>query len=139
MFYMCSLYRNCLSITLDNHLPRPADGPEPQDDPFMERLLRAMCQNIPALPGETFVDEARRWVALLQATASLKPRDHPEWLRAADVTMAQFFTVHSLVMQKRPGTSARQQMKRGQDFALHTRAMLEAKVRYDRLRKSRAA
>ena len=105
----------------------------------MERLLRAMCQNIPALPGETFVDEARRWVALLKATASLKPRDQPEWLRAADVTMAQFFAVHSLVMQKLPGASAKQQLKRGQDFALHTRAMLEAKVRYDRLRKSRAA
>jgi hypothetical protein len=105
----------------------------------MERLLRAMCQNIPAMPGETFVDEARRWVAVLKATASLKPRDQPEWLRAADVTMAQFFAVHSLVMQEFPGTSSKQRLKREQDFVLHTKAMRDARQRYDLLRKSRAA
>jgi hypothetical protein len=135
-----------LSIALENHLPPPVlpppvgqPDPGPQDDPFMERLLRAMCQNIPALPGETFVDEARRWVAVLKATASLKPRDQPEWLRAADVTMAQFFAVHSLLMQDFPGISAKQRLKRGQDFVLHTKAMRDARVRYDLLRTSRAA
>jgi hypothetical protein len=105
----------------------------------MERLFAAMCQNIAALPGETFVDRARRWTAALSCAASLKPGDQPEWLRAADVTMAQFFAVYSLVMRDRQGISATQRLKHGEDLAVHTKAMRDARLRYDRLRNSRAA
>jgi hypothetical protein len=130
-----------LSAALENQLPPPTEHPDfgPPDDLFMERLFGAMCQNVPGLPGETFVDETRRWVAVLTAMASLKPRDQPEWLRAAEVAMAQSFAAYSLVMQDFPGISAKQRLKCGRDFDLHTKAMRNARQRYDLLRQSPAA
>ena len=111
----------------------------PQDDPFMERLFAAMCRNVPALPGDTFVDEARRWIAALNCAASLKPRDQAEWLQAADVATQQFFAVYSLVMQQLETTTSKQRLKHAQNFVLHQQAMRDARHRYDLLRKSRAA
>jgi hypothetical protein len=108
-------------------------------DAFMELLFAAMCRNIRALPGETFVDVAGRWIAALRYAASLQPRDQPEWLRAADVTMAESFAVYSLVMRDRRGISAKQRLKHENDLVLHTRGMRDARLRYDRLRESRAA
>jgi hypothetical protein len=123
--------------------PRPssAEHPDsgPRDDPFMELLFSAMCQNIAALPGENFVDRARRWTAALSCAASLNPVDQPEWLRAADVTMAQFLAVYSLAMRDRQGISAKQRRKHGEDFVRHTKAMRDARLRYHRLRKFRTA
>jgi hypothetical protein len=130
-----------LSAVLENQLPPPPEHPDfgPPDDLFMERLFGAMCQNVPGLPGENFVDEARHWVAVLTAMASLKPRDQPEWLRAAEVAMAQFFAAYSLVMQNFPGTTAKQRLKCGQDFVVHTKAVRDARQRYELLRQSGAA
>ena len=113
--------------------------PGTPDNVFMELLFAAMCRNIRALPGETFVDVAGRWIAALRYAASLQPRDQPEWLRAADVTMAESFVVYSLVMRDRRGISAKQRQKHENDLALHTRAMRDARSRYDRLRESRTA
>jgi hypothetical protein len=105
----------------------------------MELLFASMCQNIRALPGETFVDVAGRWIAALRCAASLQPRDQAEWLRAADVTMAESFAGYSLVMRDRQGISAKQRLKHENDLVVHTRAMRDARLRYDRLRTSRAA
>jgi hypothetical protein len=130
-----------VSHALKNQQPSFAEQPEPEspDDLFMEQLFSAMCQNILALPGEIFVDEARRWVAALNCAASLKPRTQPEWLRAAEVTMAQFYAVYSQVMRDWPGISAKQRLSHGEDVVIHTRSMRAARLRYDLLRNSRAA
>jgi hypothetical protein len=141
LFYVRSRQWNLSGKALENQRPSSAEypDPEPRDDLFMELLFGAMCRNIAALPGEAFVDRARRWTAALSCAASLKPSDQQEWLRAADVTMAQFFAVYSLVMRDRHGISATQRLKHGEDFVLHTKAMRDAWLRYDRLRNFRAA
>ena len=89
------------------------------------------------LPGETFVDQARRWTDALGFAASMKPRDQQEWLQAADVTMKQFSAIHSLVLRRRRGISRQQRARHDQDFLTHAKAMQDARLRYDLLRKSR--
>jgi hypothetical protein len=98
-----------------------------------------MCQSLLALPGENFVDQAGRWIDALRATALLKPRDRREWLQAADVTMKQFSAVYSLVMRKQRGLTAKQRLRYNQDFLLYAKAMQDARLRYDLLRKSRTS
>lgn len=105
----------------------------------MERLFGAMCQRLFILPGETFVDQIGRWTDALRFTGLLKPRDQQEWLRAADVTMKQFSAVHSLLMRKRKGITTRQRQKHSQDFLDRAKAMQDARLHYDLLRKSRAS
>ncbi len=104
----------------------------------MERLFGALCGTLFRLPGETFVDEAARWMDALTFMAALQPRDEREWLVAADVTMKQFSAAHSLLMRKRKGISARQRLQHGQDFLDRAKAMHDARLRYDLLRTSRA-
>lgn len=113
---------------------QPSHGPV--DDAFLETLFGAMCRTLIPLPGENFVDRAARWTDALHFTASLKPRDRNEWLRAADVTMKQFSAVHSLVMRKRKGITPKQRLRYDQDFLTHAKAMQDARLRYDLLRKS---
>ncbi|MDR3531510.1 MAG: hypothetical protein P4L90_13285 [Rhodopila sp.] len=126
---------------MHDDLPPPAEHPDPgpRDDPFLELLFAAMCRNLFVLPGETFVDQARRWTDALNFTADLKPRDQQEWLRAADVTMKQFSAIYSLVMRKRRGISQKQRMKHGQDFLAHAKAMQDARLRYELLRNTPTA
>ena len=109
-----------------------------EDDPFLEALFSAMCRNLCAVPGETFVDQVRRWLDAWHFTVSLKPRDQQEWLQAADVTMNQFFAIHSLVMRKKKGTTERQRTRHDQDFLAYAKAMQDARLRYDLLRRSGA-
>lgn len=109
----------------------------PADDPFLEALFSAICKNLFVLPGETFVDQARRWADALHFTAALRPRDQQEWLQAADVTIEQFSAIHSLVMRKRRDISPKQRAKHEQDFLEHAKAMQDARLRYDLLRQSR--
>jgi hypothetical protein len=111
--------------------------PIPPDNPFLESLFGSMCRHLFVLPGETFVDQARRWTDALGFTASLQPRDQEEWLQAADVTMKQFSAIHSLVMRKRRGISRAQRCQYDQDFLANAKAMQDARLRYDLLRKSR--
>jgi hypothetical protein len=96
-----------------------------------------MCQTLTALPGESFVDRAQRWIEGLRFTAGLQPRDQQEWLQAADITTKQFGAVYSLVMQRRKGATARQRAKFGQDYVFQIKAVHEARLRYDLLRSSR--
>ncbi len=109
----------------------------PPDDPFLEALFSAICKNLFVLPGETFVDEARRWTEALNFTAALRPRSQQEWLQAADVTIEQFSAIHSLVLRKRRDISTRQRAKHEQAFLEHAKAMQDARLRYDLLRQSR--
>jgi head-tail adaptor len=109
----------------------------PQDDPFLEVLFSAICRTLFVLPGETFVDQARRWTDALRFTAALNPRNEQEWLRAADVTIEQFSAIHSLVMRKRRDISPKQRAKHERDFLEHAKAMQDARLRYDLLRQSR--
>lgn len=111
----------------------------PPDDPFLEALLSAICRNLFVLPGETFVDQARRWADALHFTATLQPRNEQEWLQAADVTIQQFSAIHSLVMRKRRDISAKQRARHEQDFLAHAKAMQDARLRYDLLRQARTA
>ncbi len=101
----------------------------------MERLFGAMCRNLSILPGETFVEQAERWTVALRFAASLKPRDQQEWLRAADVTVKQFFAMYSLALRRRQDITAKQRHKYGQEFLLHAKALRDARLRYDLLRK----
>jgi head-tail adaptor len=109
----------------------------PSDNPFLEALFSAICKTLFVLPGETFVDQVRRWTDALQFTAALRPRDQQEWLQAADVTIEQFSAIHSLVMRKRRDISAKQRARHEQDFLEHAKAMQDARLRYDLLRQSR--
>jgi head-tail adaptor len=122
-----------------HHQPS-ADQPkhDPQDDPFLESLFGAMCRSLFVLPGETFVNQTRRWTDALRFAASLKPRDEAEWLQAADVTMKQFFAIHSLIMRKRRGITQKQRARHDQDFLSNAKAMQDARLRYDLLWKSRS-
>lgn len=108
----------------------------PPDDPFLEALFSAICRNLFVLPGETFVDQARRWTDALNFTAALRPRTQQEWLQAADVTIEQFSAIHSLVMRKRRSIPPKQRAKHEQDFLEHAKAMQDARLRYDLLRQS---
>ncbi len=119
---------------------KPASRPsqDPQDDPFLESLFSAMCRNLSAVSDETFVDQVRDWLDAWHFTVSLKPRDQQEWLQAADVAMNQCFAVHSLVMREKKGTTAPQRMRHNQDFLAYAKAMRDARLRYDLLRRSRA-
>jgi hypothetical protein len=110
----------------------------PPDDPFLEALFSAICRNLFVLPGETFVDQARRWTDALHFTVALHPRTQQEWLQAADVTIEQFSAIYSLVMRKRRGIPPKQRAKHEQDFLEHAKAMQDARLRYDLLRQSRA-
>jgi head-tail adaptor len=109
----------------------------PADDPFLEALFSAICRNLFVLPGETFVDQARRWTDALHFTAALRPRNQQEWLQAADVTVEQFSAIYNLVMRKRRDISAKQRARYEQDFLTHAKAMQDARLRYDLLRQSR--
>jgi hypothetical protein len=109
----------------------------PPDNPFLEALFCAICKNLFVLPGETFVNQARRWADALCFTAALRPRDEQEWLQAADVTIKQYSAIYSLVMRKRRDVSAKQRAKHEQDFLEHAKAMQDARLRYDLLRQSR--
>jgi head-tail adaptor len=111
--------------------------PIPSDDPFLEALFGAMCRNLFVLPGESFVDQARRWTDALRFTAALRPRDQQEWLQAADVTIEQFSAIHCLVMRRRRDITAKQRSQHDRDFLAHAKAMHDARLRYDLLRKSR--
>jgi hypothetical protein len=126
-----------LSTTLQEKRPTSRPQPGPHDDPFLESLFATMCQNLFVLPGETFVDQARRWTDALQFTAALKPRNPREWLHASDVTMKQFSAIHSLVMRKRRGLSQKQRSRHDQDFLENAKAMQDARLHYDLMRKSR--
>ena len=90
-----------------------------------------MCESLFVLPGETFVDQARRWIDALYFTALLKPRDQREWLCAADVTLKQYAAVYSLVMQKRKGITAAQRQKHSRDYIDRAKAMQDARRHYD--------
>ena len=140
MLYTFS-YQTYSSATLHDDLPPSADWPPRglEDDPFLETLFGAMCRDLLALPGESFVDQAARWTDALRFTASLKPRDQQEWLRAADVTIKQFSAVYSLVMRKQKGITAKQRLRYDKDFLLHAKAMQNARLRYDLMRKSDAS
>jgi hypothetical protein len=96
-----------------------------------------MCRDLFVLPGETFVDRARRWTDALGFAASLKPRGQQEWLQAADVTMKQFSAIHSLVMRRRRGITRQRRAQHDRDFLAHAKAMQDARVRYNLLRQSR--
>lgn len=109
------------------------------DDPFLETLLGAMCRALLPLPGENFVDQAARWTDALRFTAALKPRNQREWLRAADVTMKQFSALYSLVMRKQKGITATQRQRYDRHFLAEAKAMQDARLRYDLLRKSTAS
>ena len=111
---------------------------DPQDDPFLESLFSTLGRSLFALPGETFVDQVRRWMNAWSYTVSLKPRNRPEWLQAIEVTTYQFAAVYSLVLRKRKGISQKQRMRYGQDFLTAIKAMTDARMRYDLLRTSRA-
>jgi head-tail adaptor len=127
-----------LSDILRDQRRAPRRPQFPPDDPFLEALFNAMCKNLFVLPGETFVDQARRWTDALQFTAALHPRDRQEWMQAADVTIEQFSAIHSLVMRKRRDISPKQRAKHEQDFLAHAKAMQDARLRYDLLRQTRA-
>ncbi len=105
----------------------------------MERVFGALCATLFGLPGETFVDEAARWMDALTFMAALKPRNEREWLMAADITMKQVSAVHSLLMRKRKGVTATQRLQHGQDFLDRAKAMQDARLHYDLLRSSRAS
>jgi hypothetical protein len=126
-----------LSDILRDQRPVPRRQRIPHDDPFLEALFSAICKNLFVLPGETFVDQARRWTDALHFTAALNPRDQQEWTQAAEVTIEQFSAIHSLVMRKRRDISPRQRAKHEQDFLAHAKAMQDARLRYDLLRQSR--
>jgi hypothetical protein len=113
--------------------------PVPPDDPFLESLFSAMCRDLFVLPGETFVDRARRWTDALGFAASLRPRDQQEWLQAADVTMKQFSAIHSLVLRRQRRLTRHQRARHDLDFLAHADAMQDARKRYDLLRQSRTA
>jgi glutathione S-transferase len=88
---------------------------------------------------KNFVDRAGRRTAAVSCAASLKPLDQPEWLRAADVTMARFFAVYSLARRNREGISVKQRRKHNKDIVHHTRALRDARLRYDRMWNFRVA
>ena len=115
--------------------PDAPDGQQiPSDDPFLEALFSGICGHLFVLPGETFVDQARRWTDALRFTAALRPRNEQEWLQAADVTVEQFSAIYSLVMRKRRDISAKQRARYEQEFLDHAKAMQDARLRYDLMR-----
>jgi predicted component of type VI protein secretion system len=93
-----------------------------------------MCRDLFVLPGETFVDRARRWTDALGFVVALHPRNQQEWLQAADVTMKQFSAIYSLVMRRQRGLSRLQRAGYDLDFLAHAKAMQEARERYELLR-----
>jgi hypothetical protein len=105
----------------------------------MEQLFGAMCRTIDPLPDEDFAGLAGRWVEALRCVAALKARNQEEWLLAADVTMMQFYAAYSLTMRRHKGISGKQRRQYGQDFLRQAKAMHDARLRYDLLRKSGAA
>jgi len=125
-------------VNLRDQQPADRHYPVPPDDPFLESLFATMCRGLFVLPGETFIDQARRWADALRFTVALKPRDEQEWVRAADVTMKQFGAIHSLVMRKRRGITAAQRSLHDQNFLARAKEMQDARLRYDLLWKSRS-
>jgi hypothetical protein len=112
--------------------------PIPRDEPFLEDLFAAMCRDLFMLPGENFVDQARRWTDALGFVASLGPRNQEEWLQAADVTVKHFAAIHSLLMRKRRDVPRHRRAQYCQDFLTCAKAMQDARLRYELLRQSRA-
>ena len=96
-----------------------------------------MCRTIAVIPGESFVGQVQRWTDALRFTVSLKPRNEQEWLQAADVTMKQFSAVHSLSMRKKKGITRQQRLRHDQEFMAHAKAMQDARLRYDLMRKTK--
>jgi hypothetical protein len=126
---------------LHTSLPPPAERPDPvgpRDDPFLEKLFAALCEQIFVLRGETFFDQANRWTHVLDFMASLGPRKQPEWLLAADVTLKQFRALHSLTLYRAKGVTSRQRLKHGRDFIARAKGMQDAMVNYELLRNPRA-
>jgi hypothetical protein len=121
-------------MTVAGHPPPPDECPEPagpRDNPFLERLFAAMCRSVYVLPGETFVDQARRWMAALRAMAALDPRDEREWLLASDVAMKHLFAEHSLILSKAKGVRVKQRQRHGNEFIVKARNLHAAQLRYD--------
>jgi hypothetical protein len=138
LFYKCSFISTISGFPLraqrQTGRPDPLGGPV--DDAFLEALVSALCRDLFVLPGETFVDQVRRWTDALAFAAALKPRDRQEWLQAADVTMKQFAAIQSLVLRKRRGITRRQRAAHEHDFLRRAREMQDARLRYDLLWKS---
>jgi hypothetical protein len=147
MFYLCSHLEHQTQVNVPDHHPpghHPPDRsppnrhqPIPRDEPFLEALFGVLCRDLFVLPGETFVDQAQRWTDALGFVASLGPRDQPEWLQAADVTMKHFAAVHSLLMRKRQDVPRHRRVQHSQDFLVRAKAMQDARLRYELLRHSR--
>lgn len=97
-----------------------------------------MCRNLSALPGESFVGQLGRWDEALRFAASLEPRDQQEWLRAADVTVKHFFAAYILVLRDGQGITAKQRQKHDQDFVFQMKALKDARLRYNMMRKTRS-
>jgi hypothetical protein len=137
LFYVCSHVPALTCIRAHSLRDQRQGGshrPIPRDDPFLESLFGALCRDLFVLPGETFVDRARRWTDALGFAASLNPRNQQEWLQAADVTLKQFRAIYSLVMRRRRGLTRHQRARYDQDFLAHAKAMQDARERYDLLR-----
>jgi hypothetical protein len=126
-------------VDLPDRCPADRRQPIPRDEPFLEEVFGAMCQNLFVLPGETFVDQARRWTDALGFTASLRPRDQQEWLGAADVTMKHFAAIYSLLMRKRSDIPRHRRAQHCQQFLIRAKAMHDARLRYELLRQTRTS
>jgi hypothetical protein len=125
-----------LSTILPDQAQAPRRSQIPADNPFLEAVFAAICDKLYVLPGETFVDQARRWTGALAFAAALKPRSPQEWLQAADVTITQYSAIQCMVMRKRNDISAKQRTKLERDFIAHAKALQNARRRYDLLRDS---
>jgi hypothetical protein len=124
-----------MAVTGQPPPPRERPDPaEPRDDPFLERLFATMCKHIYVLRGETFVDQARRWLDTFTFMAALQPRTEREWLLASDVAMKHLFAQHSLALGRARGVRMKQRMQHGKDFIAHARTLHAAQLRYDLIR-----
>src|ERR1700761_1784856 len=86
----------------------------PADNPFLERLFSAMCENIPVREGGNFVDQVRRWYEVLSFMADLEPRTNNECLLAADVSMKHEFMQSVLARGKTQ--ASREQLQKSEEF-----------------------
>jgi len=128
------------------HCPPPEDPPgkqpaepppPPVDDPFLERVFSVMCQHIPLYPGETFVDQVRRWFDTLHFMAELRPRTGAECLLAADVAMKDRFVQETLAHGK--DLNGRRRQQQGHEFILRTQELHDAQLGYSLLRSRKVA
>ena len=91
-----------------------------------------MCEHLPALGGETFPDQVRRWYEALHFMAGLNPRTSLECLLAADVSMKNQFMLE--VLARGRGPAARQRQQRSREFISRARDMQAAQLQYEMLR-----